>query len=317
MSLNSTTIIIRSVGERTEGLCKKLILEQGVHENAINIINEAPFSKAMKVGFEIGIAEKRAWTFCVDADLLLRQGSILKMVQHAEKLPQNVCEIQGFVLDKFFGGPRKGGIHLYRTSLLEKVIKEIPFEGIDIRPETYTLNAMQKNGYPWHTVQELVGLHDFEQSFEDIFRKCFVQAHKHLNLTELFISYWRNRSLLDSDYKIALVGFSEGIKHFGNVRIDKKAAYFLDSMRNLDLILKDDIELNDWDLDRVENIISNWEEPYEYWKYFPTGMLVTKGNGLSKVFQRYKWFRKSRSATMASKLIMASAFKSMSNRLGR
>ena len=317
MSIDSTTIIIRSVGERTEALCKKLLLEQGVNKNAIYIINETPFSKAMRVGFEIGLAENRPWTFCVDADLLLRPGSVLKMIQHAEKQSFNVCEIQGFVIDKYFGGARKGGVHLYRTSLLEKVITEIPSEGVNIRPETHALNAMQKKGYPWHTVEVLVGLHDFEQSYEDVFRKCFVQAHKHLNYSEFFIPFWRSQSLLDKDYQIALAGFGEGIKHFGDVRIDKKAKYFLDSMHNLELSPKNDLEIDDWTLSRVESIISNWKEPSEYLKYFPTGMLITKGNGLSKIFQKYKWFRKSRSVTIASKLLIASVFKSMGNRLLR
>jgi hypothetical protein len=245
MNLNIATIIIRSVGERTEALCKKLIIEQGVSEDAIFIINEAPFSKAMKVGFEIGIREKRPWTFCVDADVLLRPGSVLNMIRHAEKQPKNVCEIQGFVLDKFFGGARTAGVHLYRTSLLEKVLQEIPLEGVDIRPESFALNSMKKNGYPWYAVEELVGLHDFEQSNEDIFRKCFAQAHKHLNYTELFIPFWRSKSFLDEDYKIALAGFGEGIKHFGDVRIDKRAEYFLSAMQNLDLRPKQNLQIHD------------------------------------------------------------------------
>jgi hypothetical protein len=315
VSLNSTTIIIRSVRERTEALCKKLILEQGVPENAIHIINEAPFSKAMKVGFETGIAEKRPWTFCVDADLLLRPGSVLRMLQHAEKQPQNVCEIQGFVLDKFFGGARRGGVHLYRTSLLDKVIKEIPSEGIDIRPETYALTAMQRSGYPWHTVEELVGLHDFEQAHEDVFRKCFVQAHKHLNLTELFIPFWRSNSSLDIDYQVALAGYGEGIRHFGDVRIDNRAKYFLDAMLSLELNPKNDIAIDDWNLSRVESIITNWEEPSEYWEYFPTGMLIAKGNGISNAYQNYKWFRKNNSAKKSIKFIIKSLLNSIVIRL--
>lgn len=317
MSLDSTTIIIRSVGERTESLCKKLILEQGVPDNAIHIINEAPFSKAMKVGFEIGISEKRPWTFCVDADLLLRPGSVLRMLQQAERQPEKLCEIQGFVLDKFFGGARKGGVHLYRTSLLDKVIKEIPAEGVNVRPETYALNAMLNNGYPWHTVEELVGLHDFQQSYEDIFRKCFVQAHKHLNFTELFIPFWRSKSSLDIDYQVALSGYGEGIKHFGDVRIDKRANYFLDAMQNLELSPKNDVEIDAWDLSRIESIITNWEEPSEYEKYFPTGMLVAQGKGLSKAVQKYKWFRKSKSATIASKLVIALVLEGIGKRLVR
>jgi hypothetical protein len=313
MSLEETTIIIRSVGERTESLCKKLILQQGVPENAIHIINEIPFSKAMKVGFEKGISEKRPWTVCVDADVLLRPGSILKMILHAENQPKNVCEIQGFVLDKFFGGARKGGIHLYRTSLLDKVIKEIPAEGVDIRPETYALNAMQNKGYPWHTVEELVGLHDFEQSYEDIFRKCFVHSHKHLNYSELFIPFWRIESLRDNDYQVALLGFTEGIKHFGEVRIDKNAKYFADKFSMFHLAPKN--EIYSYDLYQIESIIEEWKEPEKYWIYFPTWILVTSTNPFIKIIKIYNFFISRNTQYKSIKLFLIYILKSVIYRL--
>lgn len=306
MSLDSVTIIIRSVGERTESLCRKLILDQGVPKEAVFVIDEAPFSKAMKVGFEIGISEKRPWTYCVDADLLLRPQSILNMIEHAERQPSNVCEIQGFILDKFFGGARKGGVHLYRTSLLDRVIDLIPAEGQDIRPETHALNAMRAVGYPWKTVPELVGLHDFEQTYEDIFRKCFVQAHKHLGHTELLIPYWRSKATQDIDYQVALAGFSEGIKHFGEVRIDKRAEYFQGAMKDLETSPKNDINLSEWSLDGIESLIQNWVEPPEYQDKYPGGMLANSGLSiLSRALAQYKWHRSSASMSASGRQIAA------------
>ncbi len=43
-SFNDTTVIIRSAGERTEQLCKKLILEQGVPELQVFVVREVPCS---------------------------------------------------------------------------------------------------------------------------------------------------------------------------------------------------------------------------------------------------------------------------------
>lgn len=317
MSLDSVTIIIRSVGERTESLCRKLILDQGVPKEAVFVINEAPFSKAMKVGFEIGIAEKRPWTYCVDADLLLRPKSILNMIQHAERQPSNVCEIQGFILDKFFGGARMGGVHVYRTSLLDKVIELIPPEGKDIRPETHALNAMRAAGYPWITVKELVGLHDFEQAHEDIFRKCFVQAHKHLNHTELFIPFWRSKSNHNMDYQVALAGFAEGIRHFGEVRIDKRAEYFQEAMQGLEVNSKNAIDLTEWDLDRIESMIQNWVEPPDYWDKYPGGMLASSGPGvMSRALEQYRWHRGRASMRSSSKQVLAWLLISAGKKLG-
>lgn len=316
MSLDSVTVVIRSVKERTESLCKKMILDQGVPKESIFVINEAPFSKAMKIGFEIGIAEKRPWTYCVDADLLLRPQSILNLIGHADKQPANVCEIQGFILDKFFGGARKGGVHLYRTSLLNKVIEFIPSEGKNIRPEAHTLNSMRAAGYPSLTVKELVGLHDFEQTHEDIFRKCFVHAHKHLGYTDLFLPFWRSKSHNDLDYKIALAGFGEGVKHFGEVRIDKREKYFQEAMRDLEVSSKMEIDLSEWSLERVESIINTWVEPPEYWKKFPGGILASSGTSiLSRALEQYKWHRTRASISASGKQVIAWLLTGAGNKL--
>ena len=266
------TVVIRSVGERTEAVCRQLILEQGVAEDAVFVIREAPFSQAMRVGFQIGLAQGRPWTFCVDADLLLRPGSIQRIVELAEQQPENVCEIQGYILDKFFGGPRIGGIHLYRTALLDRVIAAIPAEGVNIRPEYHTLQSMKAAGFPWMLVPALVGLHDFEQQYADIFRKCFVQAHKHAHFTDLFLNIWRSGAPDDPDYRVALAGFARGVEHYEEVRIDARSALFRSSVDALGLAGKPAMEPGDWSLDRVEATINNWTDPEVYRAKFPTRM---------------------------------------------
>ncbi len=119
-------VVIRSAEERTEQLCKKLILEQGVFPENLCIVREVPFSAALKKAYELGIERGLKWTLCIDADVLLRPGAVEKMIALAENQDKKVCEIEGFVLDKFAGGPRTGGIHLYRTSLLLKALEHIP-----------------------------------------------------------------------------------------------------------------------------------------------------------------------------------------------
>ena len=88
-------------------------------------------------------------------------------------------------------------------------------------------------------------------------------------------------------------------------------------MQNLELSLKNDIVLDDWNLNRVESIISNWEEPSEYWRFFPTGMLVTNKNRLLKIIQKYNWYRKDKSAIEATKQVFSLILRSMSFRLSR
>lgn len=264
MSIDSTTVIIRSVGERTEALCRRIILNQGIPESNVFTVRETPFSAAMKKSFEIGIDQDLAWTLCVDADILLRENIIKTMIEVANKQRNNVCEIQGFILDKFFGGVRQGGPHLYRTSLLPKVLKAIPPEGENIRPETHALNTMKKMGYPWHTIALLTGLHDFEQYYRDIFRKAMVQSNKHLNWIEVFVPYWREKAKTDYDYYVALSGLAAGIMNAEELFINAEQPIYNDLYLKANINEKQELCASSYNIDQVERIISQWQEPEEY-----------------------------------------------------
>lgn len=266
------TIVVRSVGERTEKACRQLILDQGISESDIFTICEAPFSRAMRKSFETGLGSGKKWTLCVDADLLLRPGSIQHLIQFADQQPENVCEVQGYILDKFFGGARIGGVHLYRTSLLELALARIPAEGVNIRPEYHTLKRMEADGFPHVIRRYIVGLHDFEQYHRDVFRKCLVQAHKHFTHTEMFVSIWRELALQDEDFRVALAGFARGVEHYGDVRIDVRMELFRGYLESLNLAEKTPLPPLAWSLQRVEETIVKWTEPEAYLKKFPTRM---------------------------------------------
>lgn len=271
MSLQNVTVVLRSVRERTEALARALVVAQGLPESSVFIVRKAPFSEALKSSFQVGVDEMRPWTMCVDADLLLRPCSISRMIRLAELQRGNVCQIQGYILDKFFGGSRSGGIHLYRTSLLPEVSSLIPPEGTDIRPETYALNKMKANGYPWISFPEVVGLHDFEQSYTDIFRKSFVYAHKHIGYFDLFLTFWREMAPRDPDYRVALSGLAAGIRHIGEVRIDKRAKYFLESIEERFEAEKPPLNPRSWSLEDVEKIFQEWRVPAIYREKHPAG----------------------------------------------
>jgi hypothetical protein len=267
--INNVCIVIRSAKERTEKLCKQLVLEQGIPNVNVFIINERPFSAAMRKGFELGIDSGCEWTYCVDADVLLCPGSISAMLSIAQGQDKLVCEIQGVVYDKFFGGPRPAGNHFYRSSLLKEVIQRIPEEGVNVRPEYHTLQAMKADGFFWVDVGIPVGLHDSEQYLRDIYRKCFVQAHKHAYLAEMFVETWRSQSSYDADMRVALAGFGDGIKHAGEVRIDTRQAYYAVALDQLGLEEKVPIDLSSWNGKRISQIISDWQISGLFRKYFP------------------------------------------------
>jgi len=262
-------IIIRSAGERTEELCRKMILEQGINEKDIHMIHEVPFSKALKTSYELGIKSGKKWTFCVDADVLLRPGSIEKMIELAESAPKKVCQVQGYILDKFFGGIRRGGVHVYRTELLHKALTKIPDEGINVRPESFLLREMEKEGYPHKIEPYIVGTHDDEQYNFDIYRKAFVQAVKHTSRSELFIKHWKSNCINDHDFKVALKSFSDSIMSFDSVFINKNQSLYMDKFKSTGFEEKSEINLDSYSLDMIEKKIEEWTYTDIYFKYFP------------------------------------------------
>lgn len=264
-------VIIRSVGERSEYLCQDLISEQVPEENIAIVRNKTPFSAALTESYRIGIEMDFKWTLCVDADVLLRPGAIAKLLYFAEQQDEKVCGLQGYILDKFFGGPRCAGNHLYRTSYLEKILKIVPTKGEPIRPESVILETMVEEGYPWKIVPYLIGLHDFEQYYRDIYRKCFVHSHKHQAFIELFLSHWRDKASTDIDYQVAVKGFANGIEHYGQVLIDTEQKIYQEGFSRLGLEEKEKLSVG-LSLRDIEAIISNWVEPEIYQIKYPTKM---------------------------------------------
>lgn len=220
----NVTTIIRTVGERTEELCRKLLEKQITRDN-IYIVREIPFTEAVRKTFEMGILENRKWTFVVDADVLVRPGVIEEAINYAEKANKRVFKIEGKVIDKFLDSPREAGTHWYRTELMNHAIGLIPQPDGVIRPETYVRNAMKAKGFPFIKTDILTGLHDFEQYYRDIYRKCFIQAKKHYERAIKRLPEWEEKAKTDYDYSVALAGFYAGKEYKGNVYIDAEAPF--------------------------------------------------------------------------------------------
>lgn len=218
--MNDVTVIVRSVNERTTSSCRQLLLEV-FQQDSIFIINEVPFSNAIRKSFEIGIIENKKWTLCIDADVLVYAKSIRALVDFGEKMEENVFEVQGLVEDKFFFVKRPAGNHLYRTTLIPIAKELIPSSNQSLRPETDMLNKMVLNGFSWRQTDLIIGLHDFEQFYSDIFRKNVLQAHKHSSFLYDIIKKWESLKEKDFDYQVALWGVRWGTL-YNSISVDKK-----------------------------------------------------------------------------------------------
>ena len=194
------TIIVRECGERTAEACVAL-LQRLFPGNEIHRVGARPFSATLRLSLEKGLAEGREWTLCIDADVLALAG-LLDLLQEAQAAPADVFELQGLVFDKLMAAPRAAGNHLYRTHHLERAVALIP-AGKSLRPETQMIEVMAGLGFPWRQSRALVGLHDFEQSYADIYAKAYLHGHKHHYLLPLFRPLWQLLAQDDADFRVA------------------------------------------------------------------------------------------------------------------
>ena len=242
---NNVTGIIRSVGERTERVCFELLKKQ-IPESNIQFVREKPFNEAVRKTFEVGIQENRKWTYAIDADLLIKPGVIKELFYFAETTDEQVFKITGKIIDKFIESPREGGIHLYRTAHMEHALNKIPDPYESTRPESFVRNEMNKIGFISVTTEIITGLHDFEQYYHDIYRKCFIHSKKHHVRVMKVLPAWEQLAINDHDYLIAINGFNAGCKYEGPVSIDTNSNFLNEFKNTLDyLSIKEKGELED------------------------------------------------------------------------
>lgn len=265
-SISNVAVIIRSVGERTEALCRHLV-EQQVSPEHVVVIHERPFSKAVQRSFEIGLDFRLDWTLCVDADVLLREDGIQMLVEEASKLPESTFTFSGCMIDKLLGHSRPGGGHLYRTRHCQKALEFIEESDAQIRPETYVKVRMRQCGYPDIVDEEIViGIHDFEQYYADIYRKAIVHTHKFNQRLAYAGKMWERLANVDQDYQVALWGFRVGQLFEGKISINRDIfPEEIDTLLKLaNMTEKPPLTDRTWDVQLPELRINQYSPPQEF-----------------------------------------------------
>lgn len=220
ISKDQLVVVIRSAGERTEQLCKKLI-QQVVDESQVLVIREVPFEGALRKSFQIGLKSNAKWLLVIDADLLVLPESVLQILSEADAEPEDVFHLQGIIYDKFFLDYRKAGPRLYRVKSLSKAVELIPADGVEIRPEFSTIKKMESIGFRSKSSDIVFGVHDYEQFYGDVYRKCVVHAFKHKSEIDVLIKKWVSRTD-DIDYRVALAASLDAFTIYESVSIDKR-----------------------------------------------------------------------------------------------
>ena len=213
---DAITVIVRESGERTADACVSL-LEEAFNGAVIHRVSGAPFHVTLRRALELGIAQGKTWTLCIDADVLVLP-DLHRFLAEAVELSPNVFEAQGLVRDKLIPSRRPAGNHLYRTELLPLALPDIPTRG-SLRPESDMIHAMVEKGYPFHQSRHVVGLHDFGQSLLDVYGKAFLHGRKHQYLSHLFAPIWHELSTSDADYRIAVAALEDALVDTGELDV--------------------------------------------------------------------------------------------------
>ena len=228
----NVTVVIRSSGERTTDLCAHIAKRQ-VEEHNIFLIEEAPFHRAVRKTFELGISAGKQWTLALDADVLLSHDAIDKMVTRAEQLKSSVFVYQGYVLDYLWGQLREGGGHLYRTQILPTALRVLETQPDSLRPESDVYRALALQRFSTYVDSKVFGIHDYEQYRHDLFRKGFFYARKFkASRSKQFIGpkHWIDHMASNSDFQVSFSGWVAGIQDASTTIVDRN--YFEEKIQS-------------------------------------------------------------------------------------
>lgn len=215
-------VVIRTAGERTFQVCHDLLARQ-VDPKHLLTVSERPFEAALRRCCEVGMESGAEWMLTVDADVLVRPGAVEELLRAARRIPDRCVQMEGLVMDKLRGSRRNAGHRIYRTAHLARVQESLPPDGSQLRPESWTLKQLSRIGFPSWQCEVVFGIHDYEQSYRDLYRKAFVHGRKHEAWVADTLPNWRAAGPVDPDLRVALRGYCDGFQTFGPVPIDPGA----------------------------------------------------------------------------------------------
>ncbi|MBY0311142.1 MAG: hypothetical protein K2W85_03645 [Phycisphaerales bacterium] len=221
--IRDCVVIIRAAGERTESACVRIVADQmrllgGDPSTRLHVVHERPFSRALQRTYELGIASGAAWVIAMDADVLLLQDGLARILEALASLKPDGFTITPLVLCRFFHGYCFRGLHLYPAHLLPSALAIMDACGAHehIRPESCVVLAMERAGHGYQATTLPVGVHDFEQAYHHIYvkmrmrgrRECADDGGKSL---DRYIALMKSLADLgDHDARVAAWGLEDG-----------------------------------------------------------------------------------------------------------
>lgn len=204
-------VVLRSSNERSSPLAEDALKRANA---SYVVIKETPFSAALKKMFEVAHEQTSRYLLALDADVILHDGALEKIVAEGDKFP-NSFFIDFFVMDKF-RGKSCSGCHLYRNRYARALYQHLNLEVDETRPENQLILDFAKSHHLSQDKSRLVvGLHDFEQYYRDLYAKYFRRALRRPHEAEALRSLIEERkhyfSPEDRDFEVVLKGLNDGM----------------------------------------------------------------------------------------------------------
>lgn len=178
-------VVFRTVGERTGEKALELIMKN-VRPNKIHIIrNVRPFSVAFER--QLKIQHDCSHVVYVDPDCLILE-DLRPFLDY-----NDLAFVGGYTIDRFLGlTPR--GIHIVRSDVFERMRAHIDnhqFTEYLLNPETF-LTKVALTGLAFNRqFKHFYALHDFMQSYQDIFAKYVLRGLKSQSIRKSAELVWK------------------------------------------------------------------------------------------------------------------------------
>ena len=237
-----TLVIVRTVGERTTDACLRAVRPQVTPRN-LRVLSVRPFPRSVVQGFRTAAREQPEWVFTLDADTILVHDAIARLRTLCDHAEPEVFHVKGLLLCRVYGGAQPRGFHAFRGSMLPEALGHLDAVENTTRPETSVVRRMEAAGHPSRFYAEILGIHDFEQRFSDLFHKLRSRARRAGDLERLR-SRLQSLTDLHDDFRAASWGLEDGIR-FPDSSDDEALARFEALRIDAGLVDRGDASIDD------------------------------------------------------------------------
>jgi len=205
--------VIRTVGERTEDVCVKLVNLQKDEHESLHILRENTHAKAVESTIATGLESQAEWLVAIDADMLLTPGSILTIRKEIRSCSDAIAVLHPAVVDKMYR-MRRWGLTVYRNAAMDELNEK--FQKIKLRQntkiESAAIKALGENTQRQvYFSREVTAIHDFYQYYKDLYRKAYLNVTRNQGFNKEVKRCWKRLENSDPDYLVMYKAMDDAV----------------------------------------------------------------------------------------------------------